>query len=149
MNIKGQNGRTMIEMLGVVVIIGMILIGALIGYSQAIKQQKVRQVFDDISWLSLQMERFWTWVNEDNIKNNIVGEELFKYPENPFAKVGGGGYQIKLITEEDGDDIIKSGYSIQAFGLDGDACDDFESDTGWADIGGEPECDGTVLTVSF
>ncbi|MBR2299636.1 MAG: prepilin-type N-terminal cleavage/methylation domain-containing protein [Alphaproteobacteria bacterium] len=46
-----ENGRSMVEMLGVLAIIGVLSAGALVGYSKAMRQHKLNKHTDEISYL--------------------------------------------------------------------------------------------------
>lgn len=51
--IRNQNGRSMVEMLGVLAIIGIISIGGIAGYSMALNRQKANQLLDIANKLSV------------------------------------------------------------------------------------------------
>ncbi len=129
---KNQIGRTMVEMLGVLIIIGMITIGAFIGYSHVYSRYKISRVFFDISEISDQMydiRDYWGKVGTDGLCG--AGVDL---------ACEGSDYTVAFTI---------NGYTVTAIGLDKNVCLDLESDTGWADIGGEAVCSETTLTVSF
>ena len=48
-NFKHQSGRSMIEMLAVLAIIGVVSIGGLLGYRRAVDTHKVNTIFDDVN----------------------------------------------------------------------------------------------------
>lgn len=47
-----QSGRSMVEMLGVLAIIGVLSVGGIAGYSKAMAKYKTTQVLDQISMLT-------------------------------------------------------------------------------------------------
>ena len=48
-DLKGQNGRSMIEMLGVLAIIGVLSVGGIAGYSKAMERYRVNETINQIS----------------------------------------------------------------------------------------------------
>ena len=48
---KSENGRSMVEMLGVLAIIGVLSVGAIAGYSKAMMKYKLNKQAEQISWL--------------------------------------------------------------------------------------------------
>ena len=49
MHKKTENGRSMIEMLGVLAIIGVLSVGGIAGYSKAMMQYKINKTIDQIA----------------------------------------------------------------------------------------------------
>lgn len=56
-----QSGRSMIEMLGVLVVIGVLSMGALAGYTQAITKYRSNKTFDDITYISDEISKLYSW----------------------------------------------------------------------------------------
>ncbi len=52
-NIKQENGRSMVEMLGVLAIIGVLSIGGIAGYTMAMNRYKANEIIDAASKLSV------------------------------------------------------------------------------------------------
>ena len=55
---KSENGRSMVEMLGVLAIIGVLSVGAISGYSKAMTKYKLNKQTEQISWLLNAMYRY-------------------------------------------------------------------------------------------
>ena len=55
---KSENGRSMVEMLGVLAIIGVLSVGAIAGYSKAMMKYKLNKQAEQISWLLNAMYRY-------------------------------------------------------------------------------------------
>ncbi len=55
---KSENGRSMVEMLGVLAIIGVLSVGAIAGYSKAMTKYKLNKQAEQISWLLNAMYRY-------------------------------------------------------------------------------------------
>ncbi|MBQ4399784.1 MAG: hypothetical protein II830_00655 [Alphaproteobacteria bacterium] len=49
--IKSQSGRSMIEMLGVLAIIGVLSVGGLVGYSKAMERYRINETINQISYI--------------------------------------------------------------------------------------------------
>ena len=52
-NIKQENGRSMVEMLGVLAIIGVLSIGGIAGYTMAMNRYRANEIIDTASKLSV------------------------------------------------------------------------------------------------
>ncbi len=80
-----QSGRSMIEMLGVLAIIGVLSIGGLAGYTMAMNRHRANQVLDYVSRaavIALTKGDGTQSVNNMDCKVLLDGEEV------PFAKMG-------------------------------------------------------------
>ena len=55
---KSENGRSMVEMIGVLAIIGVLSVGAIAGYSKAMTKYKLNKQAEQISWLLNAMYRY-------------------------------------------------------------------------------------------
>ncbi len=95
--IKNQNGRSMIEMLGVLAIIGVLSVGGIAGYSKAMTKYRINKTIEQITLIAGNVRTFF------GPQRNYSG--LDAYDENK------GGYYVikkaKLIPDEmwDGNDI--------------------------------------------
>lgn len=49
--IKAQSGRSMIEMLGVLAIIGVLSVGGMVGYSKSMERYRVNETINQISYI--------------------------------------------------------------------------------------------------
>lgn len=50
-NLKAQSGRSMIEMLGVLAIIGVLSVGGLVGYSKAMERYRVNETINQVNYI--------------------------------------------------------------------------------------------------
>ena len=57
--IKNQNGRSMIEMLGVLAIIGILSVGGIAGYSKAIMKYRINKTIEQITLIAGNVRAFW------------------------------------------------------------------------------------------
>ncbi len=79
MNIKGQNGRTMLEMLGVFLVIGLITASGLIGYQEAYKRNVASRVYQNVNDIYDDINRLWSFLPQgDDIIPDLcdVDEDL-------------------------------------------------------------------------
>lgn len=67
--IKNESGRSMIEMLGVLAIIGVLSVGGLLGYTQAMRKHKVNEATQAISMMAI-----WATVKGDAAKGKTYVE---------------------------------------------------------------------------
>ena len=107
-----QQGRSMIEMLGVLAIIGVLSIGGIAGYSKAMTKYRVNKTADQISQLAQNIrtlyasQKNYSTLNENVIKKaHLAPEDMYENTNytslyNPF---GGwvGVYASKKISNND------------------------------------------------
>ncbi|MBR3501348.1 MAG: hypothetical protein IKO06_00385 [Alphaproteobacteria bacterium] len=58
--IKNQNGRSMIEMLGVLAIIGVLSVGGIAGYSKAMTKYRINKTIEQITLISQNIRTFYS-----------------------------------------------------------------------------------------
>ena len=59
LEIKNQNGRSMIEMLGVLAIIGVLSVGGIAGYSKAMTKYRINKTIEQITLIAGNIRAFW------------------------------------------------------------------------------------------
>ena len=59
LEIKNQNGRSMIEMLGVLAIIGVLSVGGIAGYSKAMMKYRINKTIEQITLIAGNVRAFW------------------------------------------------------------------------------------------
>ncbi len=59
LEIKNQNGRSMIEMLGVLAIIGVLSVGGIAGYSKAMQKYRINKTIEQITLIAGNIRAFW------------------------------------------------------------------------------------------
>ena len=97
-------GRSMVEILGVLAIIGVLTIGGALGYTHAMRHLRANQIIDDFNRLALETSEEIAQ-NQFNI-NTVVETDT---PHGWFAKIGGwyfsaekaDGFYIKMDTTDD------------------------------------------------
>ena len=134
-----QSGRSMIEMLGVLAIIGVLSVGGIAGYSKAMAKYRSNKMIEQVSMLITnirtmyaQQQTYSGLNNRTAIEMGVVPEELIVQkidsgeakPTGALRNVFGGPIQI-LESSVDGsgsslDD--KSAFIISSFNMSRDAC---------------------------
>ena len=151
-----QKGRSMVEMLAVLMIIGVLTVGALAGFRQTTEKYKTGKIHNDILSISSETANLYSWmrgypdINVAVLCNNDIfpdgcknaGNNVVK-PNNPF----GGEYTVSA----DSDQYL----TITATDLPATVCEDLTIRE-WvylADINGNPKCTGSgdkkTFTVIF
>lgn len=113
-----QNGRSMIEMLAVLMIIGLIAIGALAGFGQARLKLRSSQLHDSISYIGDETAKLYAWrraypaVNLQQLCENDI------FPEGctdhvPNANPFGGEYCLSSTSDS---------FTVSASGIPADEC---------------------------
>ena len=59
LNVKNQNGRSMIEMLGVLAIIGVLSVGGIAGYSKAMMKYRINKTIEQITLIAGNVRSFF------------------------------------------------------------------------------------------
>ena len=110
MNFHKQNqaGRSMVEMLGVLAIIGVLSIGGIAGYTKAMSKWKVDKVIDQISMIRHNLMEFYAnrtryddlQNTNDAVKIGIIPEEMIEGTDGNYQVVhAAGGYVTISVTD--------------------------------------------------
>ena len=108
MNETNENGRSMIEMLGVLAIIGVLSVGGIAGYSKAMEQFKINKTIDQISQIATNVRALYAnqgdyaGLNLATIKKaNAFPEELNDDYYMGYAFTNGFGGYSNIYTAMD------------------------------------------------
>ena len=94
---KTEQGRSMIEMLGVLAIIGIIAVSALAGYSQVMLKFRMMQTTNQILTLSDDIAQTYSWMKTyPDGTNETLKNDGIDIPESPF----GGSYAVNVSKNE-------------------------------------------------
>lgn len=110
---KRQSGRSMIEMLGVLAIIGVLSVGGLVGYNKAMFKYKINKSIDEIVTIIANVkgnfinEKDFTKLDKDNKLNTELAKGMGIFPnymwqnddtlKNPFGgKVELSGFHVNF-----------------------------------------------------
>ena len=124
-------GRSMIEMLGVLAIIGVLSVGGIAGYSKAMTKFKTNQIADQVSTIVTNVKTLYARQKNYKGLNNNSAYLAGVFSEELFASYGYGGYY--LTNPFNGSiDISSSGrsatnydnmtFQITYYGLPKEAC---------------------------
>lgn len=129
---SNQNGRSMIEMLGVLAIIGVLSVGGIVGYSKAMNKYKTNQVLNgvthtinNIKTLFMAQNNVSGFDTKDAYNAGVISDE-FKRKADALSKVVHSyGGEVKVIAKKvandkndasaTGDDVVY--YAIKIEGL--------------------------------
>lgn len=132
-----QSGRSMIEMLGVLAIVGVLSVGGIAGYSKAMAKYRTNKMIDQISQIITNIRTAYTdqpsFVNLDNelaidmgaIPNDLLVENLANNAAGKLRNVFGGRVFIEASsTEGAGKDseILKDAFVITTYNMPREAC---------------------------
>ncbi len=84
-----QNGRSMIEMLGVLAIIGVLSVGGIAGYSKAMTKYRINKTIDQITQISQNVRMLYGRQRQKNYRN-LSGRILYKAVLAPKEMFGSG-----------------------------------------------------------
>ena len=82
---KSQNGRSMIEMLGVLAIVGVLSAGGIAGYSMAMQSYKTNQLIEKVQIISQAARAVYKGNYDDLSPNNLIASGKVKDISNPFG----------------------------------------------------------------
>ncbi|MCP4393860.1 MAG: hypothetical protein GY804_06285 [Alphaproteobacteria bacterium] len=71
---KNEHGRSMIEMLGILAVIGVLSVGALDGYSQAMTNYKANKAINEIHQIILNTKEFYSNQKDYSGLNNTIAK---------------------------------------------------------------------------
>jgi len=123
--IKNESGRSMIEMLGVLAIIGVLSVGGIAGYSKAMTKYRINKTIEQITLIAGNVRTFFApqrsyeglgSCNSDNSycklikKAKLMPDEMWDDTDKRFYNVF--GYRVSLTKES-----RSTGGDKQAFGI--------------------------------
>ena len=107
-----QYGRSMIEMLGVLAIIGVLSVGGIAGYSKAMMKYRINKTIEQISLISSNVQSFFApQKNYSGLNQTVIKKAKLVPDENIELKTDG---TIKLKNEFDGEMGVYN-YNNRAF----------------------------------
>ena len=86
---SNQSGRSMIEMLGVLAIIGVLSVGGIAGYSKAMTKYRINKTIDQITQISQNVRMLYGKQRQKNYRN-LSGRILYKANLAPKEMFGSG-----------------------------------------------------------
>ena len=121
-----QSGRSMIEMLGVLAIVGVLSVGGIAGYSKAMMQFKINKTIDHITQIATTVRTLYAqqtgyggYSLHETLKNmNALPDEI----KNGYQHILGGTFYIDGVQYLYGDDNNEKAFSMTFDGLPKEAC---------------------------
>ena len=109
-----QLGRSMIEMLGVLAIIGVLSVGGIAGYSKAMMRIRINKTIDEVTQISQGIRTLFSAQKNYIGLNNEVLRKAHIAPENMWQQNTGDGYSISPLYLENpfGGEVIVDGNVI-------------------------------------
>ncbi len=134
-NINNQTGRSMIEMLGVLAIIGVLSVGGIAGYSKAMMQYKINKTVDQISQIAGNIRTLFASqkdykaldngtgsINYTLIKKaHLVPDEMWNTGQTAIENPFGGSFSIMSAGKKQGV-VDWKGFGFYLTSLPEDAC---------------------------
>ena len=130
-----ENGRSMVEMLGVLAIIGVLSVGGIAGYSKAMNKYKINKTTDQVSMLVANLRTlFSSQGNYDGLTNKqakkfgVVPNDMYlSADDDSITNAFGGNVTIKAAKARAGDTSGTDSAGAEAFiieyaGLSSEAC---------------------------
>ena len=127
-----QNGRSMIEMLGVLAIIGVLSVGGIAGYSKAMQKYRTNKMIDQITQIANGVRTLYSGQrNYAGININVLRKAKI-LPESAFDGNSSGAAAVYGITPFGGNMVIEASskstsrdnkaFSISLYSVPEDAC---------------------------
>ena len=114
-----ESGRSMIEMLGVLAIIGVLSVGGIAGYSKAMNKFKTNKVADNVSMLVANIKTLYAQQNTYTGLNNVTAVDMGVVPDELVVKRASGATTQSLINAFNGPVFISASNGTN--GTDGKA----------------------------
>lgn len=125
---SNENGRSMIEMLGVLAIVGVLSVGGILGYSKAMGKYKVNQLLHQMAELTINIRTLFFQQNEFDglneqvlINAGLVPYSMLSTPESAQNIIHVLGGKIKVFPSKDSHNKYKA-FEIYADKLNKSAC---------------------------
>ncbi len=127
-----ENGRSMVEMLGVLAIIGVLSVGGIAGYSKAMNKYKINKTTDQVSMLVANIRTLFSTqgdyeglTNAQAIKFGVVPNEMYSSSNSSTDEITNAfsGY-VTIISAQAryGDNSDNGAFIIEYGGLSAEAC---------------------------
>ena len=130
MKYVNENGRSMVEMLGVLAIIGVLSVGGIAGYSKAMNKYKINKTTDQVSMLVANIRTLFSsqgnYAGLDNAKAKkfgVVPNDMYTNVSSSGIKNAFGG-QVAILAAKarQGDASSNEAFIIEYGGLSSEAC---------------------------
>ena len=133
MKYTNENGRSMVEMLGVLAIIGVLSVGGIAGYSKAMNKFKINKTTDQVSMLIANLRTIFSAQgdyaglgNEQAVKFGVVPDEMYSTCTTGNCKITnafGGAVKIAASALRDASAATDKGAFLVSYdGLSQEAC---------------------------
>ena len=93
---KLESGRSMIEMLGVLAIIGVLSVGGIAGYSKAMNKFKTNKVADNVSMIVANVKTLYAQQKTYDGLDNEAAVSMGIIPDELVVKTAAGAYSKLL-----------------------------------------------------
>ncbi len=130
-----ESGRSMVEMLGVLAIIGVLSVGGIAGYSKAMNKYKINKTTDQVSMLVANLRTiFSSQGNYDGLTNatavnfGVVPNDMYTLSSGAYDATKGlknafnGQVTIIASKARGGDTVGNEAFTIEYGGLSQEAC---------------------------
>jgi len=125
-DLENENGRSMIEMLGVLAIIGVLSVGGIAGYSKAMQKYRINKTIEQITLIAGNVRSFFApqrsyeglgYCNHNNDycklikKAKLMPDEMWDDTDKQFNNVF--GYQVRLDSAPKSTNTDNQAFSIE------------------------------------
>ncbi len=127
-----ENGRSMVEMLGVLAIIGVLSVGGIAGYSKAMNKYKINKTTDQVSMLVANIRTIFSsqgdyegLTNERAIRFGVVPNDMYEAASSGTTDIKNafnGQVAIKASKARTQDTAGDEAFTIEYGGLSQEAC---------------------------
>ncbi len=118
---NAQGGRSMIEMLGVLAIIGVLSVGGIAGYSKAMTKYRINKTIDQITQISQNVRMLYGKQRQKNYRNlserilykaNLAPKEMFTVDSTIYKMNDAWGHSIQIDPIEKNEYFVIFLYSL-------------------------------------
>ncbi len=124
-----QSGRSMIEMLGVLAIIGVLSVGGIVGYSKAMMKFKINKTIDQISQMAQNTRTLYARQrNYGNIsgkivyKANLAPREMFEDGSGSYGMTNAFGGNVTIYSSGKNSSGDNKAFMITLYDVPEEAC---------------------------
>ena len=111
-------GRSMIEMLGVLAIIGVLSVGGIAGYSKAMEKFKINKTIEQVAQIATNIRTLYVQQKSFSGLNNTTAIQMGVVPDDMSTSGSSGYYGQDIATVFGGNVYILGGWNDETFAIE-------------------------------
>ena len=113
-----SSGRSMIEMLGVLAIVGVLSVGGIAGYSKAMEKFKINKTIEQVAQIATNIRTLYVQQKSFSGLNNTTAIQMGVVPDDMSTSGSSGYYGQDIATVFGGNVYILGGWNDETFAIE-------------------------------